>query len=158
VAVAEVARAPVDAVVPQVNMAFEAGEARAFASIERELEVEALRDHAEGADAVVVGTVAGLEQAVEPGYSEHDPLWWRATIDVRHVARGPVEPGRLAVLYPNSLDVEWARVPKPKASQEALWILHRTEGDLAELGDYRLSHPDDRQPVTALQTIVDEEG
>jgi hypothetical protein len=154
VAVAEIARAPVEAVVPQVNAAAEAGQARVFGSIEDELRAEALRDHVSAADAVVVGTVIGLEQATEPGYSEHDPLWWRATIDVRRVVHGPVESGRLAVLYPNSIDVEWRRVPKPKASQGGVWLLHATDGELAGLAPYRLLHEEDRQPVDALPAIA----
>jgi hypothetical protein len=164
VAVAEIARAPVEAIAPYAAEGAEAAAAgdvfapRPFAGLERELAAEALREHVDHADAVVVGTVVALEEAATPGYSEHDPLWWRATIDVRNVVRGPLEPGPLGVLYPNSLDVAWARVPKPKASQEALWILHRTEGEVAELGEYQLLHEDDRQPVAALANVVDEDG
>jgi hypothetical protein len=158
VAVAEIGRAPVDEVVPHAAAAADAGHDTPFATIERELADEALREHAADADAVMVGTVTGLEQARTPMLSEHDPLWWRATIDVRRVVQGPLEEGPLGVLYPNSLDVQWARAPKPKASQEGLWILHATEGELAELGAYQLLHPEDRQPVSALATIVSEDG
>lgn len=158
VAVAEIGRAPVEAITPYFSQAAEVGEHRPFATIEKEFAIGALREHAEAADAVVVGTVVELKEAATPGYSEHDPVWWRATIDVRRVVRGAVELGPLGVLYPNSLDVRWANVPKPKASQEGLWILHSTEGELAEFADYQLLHGDDRQPVAALATILDEDG
>jgi hypothetical protein len=159
VAVTEVARAPVEAVAPHFAATARTADVaaqRPFAGLERELAIENLREHADGADAVVVGKVVALHQARKPGYSEHDPLWWRATIDVRNVVRGALKPGRVDVLYPNSLDVAWARVPKPKASQDGLWILHRTERDLAKLADYALLHQEDRQPASALADLVDE--
>jgi hypothetical protein len=157
IAVLEVARVPVESVAPHANLAFDAGEERAFAPLEREVAADAMRAHVDGADAVVVGLVVALEQAAETGYSEHDPLWWRATIDVRQVVRGDLQPGKLGVLYPNSLDLQWRRVPKPKASQDGVWILHATGEDLAELGAYRLLHEDDRQTVDALPEITGEE-
>ena len=61
------------------------------------------------------------------------------------------------MLYPISLDLQWRRVPKPKASQDGVWILHATGEDLAELGAYRLLHEDDRQTVDALPEITGEE-
>ena len=140
-----------------MGQAAEVGERRAFTAIQRELATDALREHVESADAVVIGTVVGLEEAAPRGYSEHDPFWWRATIDVRTVVRGALEPGRIAVLYANSLDTEWARVPKPKASQEAMWILHKTDAEHAELAPYQLKHAEDRQPATALADVVDED-
>jgi hypothetical protein len=153
IAVREVARVPLRDIAPYVNQSAQVGGGQPFAAIERELEAQALREHVEEADVVVVGTVRGLEIAAQPEDSEHDPQWWRATIDVRQVVRGRMKPRQLEVLYPNSLDLQWARVPKPKASQDALWILHRTKGDLRELGRYQLLHPQDRQPVAALTTI-----
>lgn len=154
VAVAEVARLPVDAVVPHLTAAADAGDERAFATIEQELRTDALREHAEGADALVVGTVVGLEQAATPSHSEHDPMWWRALIEVRQVIRGPVEQGQLGVLYPNSIDIQWRRVPKPKASQDGVWILHATDGERAALGPYQLLHEEDRQQIDALREIT----
>jgi len=158
VAVAEIARASVDAVTPLVEGAAEAGTRKPLASLQQEIADDAVREHADSAAAVVVGTVVGLAEAAPPSDSEHDPLWWVATIDVRRVVRGPLEPGRLEVLYPNSLDVMWARAPKPKASQEALWILHETDGETAQFGRFVLLHAEDRQPVTAAATITGEDG
>jgi hypothetical protein len=156
IAVTEVARASVRDIAPFVRESARVGDDQPFAAMRRDLAAEELRSHVDEADAVVVGTVRGLEIAVQPGDSEHDPQWWRATIDVRQVVRGKMKPRKLEVLYPNSLDLQWAKVPKPKASQDAVWILHRTKGDLRELARYQLLHPQDRQPVAALATIEEQ--
>ena len=87
------------------------------------------------------------------GYSEHDPDWWQATLEVQHVERGTVEPGPMSVLYANSLDVQWRAAPKPKASQEGLWILHATAGQLAEVARFQIVHPEDYQPVQSLDAL-----
>jgi hypothetical protein len=63
-----------------------------------------------------------------------------------------VQPGELEVVYPNSLDVRWAAVPKPKASQEGMWVLHATE-QLREAAPSQILHPDDYQPVQQLDAI-----
>jgi hypothetical protein len=153
VALQEVGRLPVEDVEPQVSAAFEAGEPQAFSEFERQVEQDRLRAHVDEADAVVVGRVTKLEDAIRPSISEHDPDWWRATLDVVHVERGDVEPGELAVLYPNSLDVQWRLAPKPKASQEGLWILHATEGELREAAPFQILHAEDFQPVQSLDTV-----
>jgi len=152
-AVTEVGRLPVDAVEPRVTRALEAGEPSAFFALQREIEIERLREHADGADAIVVGRVVELKKAVQSGYSEHDPDWWQATLDVRHVERGAVEPGLITVLYANSLDVAWRSAPKPKASQEGLWILHATEGELGKVARFQIVHPEDYQPVQSLDAL-----
>ena len=158
IAVAEVGRLPVDAVEPRVTSALAAGEAGAFATLQREIEMGHVRDHASSADAIVVGRVARLEKAIPSGYSEHDPDWWQATLDVHHVERGSVEPGPLRVLYANSLDVGWRASPKPKASQEGLWILHATEGELAAVARFQIVHPEDYQPLQSLDALRAREG
>jgi hypothetical protein len=159
IALAEVGRAPVEAIAGHASSA--AGDSRQpmpFAQVERELETEALREHVDQAEAVVVATVTGLEQAQPKGFSEHDPDWWRATLEVRQVVRGDLEPGSLDVLYPNSLDIAWYRVPKPKASQDGIWILHApAEGTPGELAAYQLMHEEDRQPLEALSRLVGED-
>src|SRR5438876_6744505 len=106
VAVGEVGRLPVEEVVGHVTEAMEAGRP-AFASLQRQVDMSRMREHADGADAVVVGRVAKLERAGGPVRSEHDPDWWKATLDVYHVEKGSVPPGELVVLYSNSIDVRW---------------------------------------------------
>ncbi len=116
------------------------------------LETERLRGHAAEADAVVVGRIVSLEKVGPPSISEHDPDWWRATINVEHSEKGNAT-GQIQVLYPNSSDVHWARVPKLRPGQHGLWILHATEGDRAELGQYSLLDADDAHPVDHLDRL-----
>lgn len=153
VAVAEVGRLPLDEVEPHITRAMEAGEPTAFADLQRQVEAERLRDHASRADAIVVGRVVRLEKAVPTSFSEHDPDWWLATLEVHHVERGAVEVGQIAVLYANSLDVRWRAAPKPKASQTGLWILHTTEGDLTRVAPFQILDPQDYQPVQRLDAL-----
>jgi hypothetical protein len=155
VAVTEVGRVGVDAVEPHVTRGFEAGEPAGFEALKRQAEAVRVREHADAADAVVVGRVVGLEDVLEPVISEHDPDWWRATIDVAHVEKGDVQTGPLQVLYANSLDVKWRLSPKPKASQEGLWILHATEGDQREAARFQIPHQEDYQSVQRLDDLRD---
>lgn len=155
-AVQEIGRATVDEIEPHVQAAAAAGERGAFAPQLRELDIERLQQHAQDADAVIVGRVSGLQDVLGPPRGEHSPNWWKATIQVENVARGDVKPGPLDVLYPNSLDVRWARVPKPKASQEGMWLLHATEGDLRNAAPFQILHPEDFQPEQALELIRQE--
>jgi hypothetical protein len=117
-----------------------------------DMQTAALRQHAADAGAVVVGRVVNLVRVQEPSVTEHIPEWWRATIDVEHVVKGDV--GReVDVLYPNSADVHWARVPKPVAGQHGLWILHPTDGADATLAPFSLRDADDAQPADRLDLI-----
>jgi hypothetical protein len=152
-AVQEIGRATVDEIEPHVQAAAAAGERGAFAPQLRELEIERLQQHAQDADAVVVGRVTALQDVLGPPRGEHSPNWWKATLQVENVERGDVQPGPLDVLYPNSLDVRWARVPKPKASQEGMWLLHATDGELREAAPFQILHPEDYQPVQQLDLI-----
>jgi hypothetical protein len=75
IAVAELGRLPVDDVEPHVTRAMEAGEPRAFADLQQQVETDRLRDHASRAAAIVLGRVVKLEKALPSGLSEHDPDW-----------------------------------------------------------------------------------
>ena len=106
-----------------------------------------LRSHLSSADAVVFGRVVGVRPAdpsAVPG-SEHDPLWWIATILVVRPFRGDIE-GEIEIRYPNSRDIRWYRVPKPDEGQEGFFIIHR---DGRQVGDVELAllHADDLLPV-----------
>lgn len=160
VALREVGRLPVADVEPHVAAAGERGERGAFEPLRRSLSAEDLRGHASAAEAVVVGEVVGLQSAAgqEGAVSEHDPDWWTATIAVQHVERGDLQPGQVTVLYPNSRDVRWSHVPKPRPSEYGVWILHATEGDLARIAPYQIVHVDDRQPLQSLDVLRAQEG
>lgn len=152
-AVSELGRAPVEDIEPHMTAAAQAGEPGAFAPQLRALESERLQQHAQDADAIVVGHVIGLQDVLGAPGGEHSPNWWKATIQVAHVERGSIEPGPIDVLYPNSLDVRWAKAPKPKASQSGMWILHATDGDLRETAPFQILHPEDYQPTQQLDVI-----
>ncbi|MFB6613690.1 hypothetical protein ACIGFK_04560 [Streptomyces sp. NPDC085524] len=152
-AVKEIGRLPADAVQEHVSLAARTADAMPFSALQRDIQDADMVAHADDADAVVVGVVVGLEQVVGGQFSEHSPDWWLAQLDVAHVEQGEVSPGRIAVLYPNSQDFRWYTVPKPKAAQEGMWILHATEGDLREQAAFQILHPDDYQPVQRLETL-----
>ncbi|MGW2377942.1 MULTISPECIES: hypothetical protein [Kitasatospora] len=149
---AEVGRLPASAVQPHVSMAATTADEMPLSSVQRENRNKDIAEHARAADAVVVGTVAALEDLGLPAFSEHAPLLWRATLDVSHVEKGPVN-GRTTFLYPRSGDVRWRHIPKPVAGQLGLWLLHDTPSDLAAQAPYQLSDPDDYQPVQNLAVL-----
>jgi hypothetical protein len=154
IVLAEVARVSVDVLESDERLAAGADATSPFERLQVQAEADQLRAHAEQADAVIVGRVVGLERAAGAPVREHDADWWRATLHVVHVERGAVEPdSEVQTLYANSLDVRWRDAPKPRASQNGLWLLHATEGELAELAPFRILHRDDYQPVTSLEWL-----
>lgn len=150
---AEVGRLPASEVEPHIASAAAARAPTPLSGVADELETERLREHAADADAVVVGQVVGLAKAGPSGYSEHDPDWWQATIEISHVEKGDVRPGPLPVLYPNSRDTRWFDKPKPHAGQRGVWVLHATAGDRRALAPYELADADDYQPVQHLDRL-----
>jgi hypothetical protein len=159
VAVTEVGRLPVEDVEPYATQAVQAGKAAgAFDAIRVDMHRERLQRHAAESDAVVVGRVVKVEKALPHSGAEHDPDWWRATIDVHHVERGNVKVGPVEVVYPNSLDVRWYAVPKPKPGAEAVWMLHATQGDLRAVAPFQIVHLDDSQPVDKLAAMREPTG
>ena len=150
-AVTEVARLSVADI--QSHIATAAPGEAPLERFQRVVEDQQLRSHAQQADAVIVGKVARLEDAGLSSFSEHDPDWWDATLDVVHVESGPVTGPQVEVLYANSQDVRWRNSPKPRASQEGLWLLHATEGELRKAAPFQIIHPEDYQPVTRLDQL-----
>ena len=154
-AVAEIGRLPLADVEPHMRQAATTGE-HAFASLERRIEADSLRQRAHESDALVLASVVKLEKAQQSGVralSEHDPDWWVATLHVYHVERGDVKEGEVAVRYANSTDVKWRDAPKPKASESGLWLLHRAHDDMAKIAPFEILHAWDRQPEQSLDVI-----
>lgn len=89
---------------------------------------EALAARLEAADLVVSGRVLGTRAAhpipEDAPLTEHDPLWREAVLEVRSVLKGSVSEKTVTFRYPGSVDVMWARVPKPSPGQEGTWLLH----------------------------------
>jgi len=154
IAVAEIGRLPVESVEPNMSFAVASGApASAFTALLNELQNDKLREHMQQADAVVIGRVVKIEKAGSSTPSEHDPDWWRATIDVYHVESGSVQSGNLDVLFANSLDIRWYRAPKPRAAQGGVWILHNTPSDLQALARFHIIHPEDYQATQQMDVL-----
>jgi hypothetical protein len=116
------------------------------------LDDERLRAHMDDAAAVVIGRVVALERVGPAGRSEHDADWWRATIQVEHVEKGDV-PDQVQVVFANSTDTHWARLPKLRAGEEGLWLLHATDEDQADLAPFMLRDTDDAHPADHLDRL-----
>jgi hypothetical protein len=69
-------------------------------------------------------TALELDEEMEEA-SEHDPQWQEAVLEVRSVLKGNAVEKTVTFLYPGSIDVMWAFVPKAKAGQTGTWLLHR---------------------------------
>ncbi|MEU5599631.1 hypothetical protein [Streptomyces sp. NPDC020298] len=156
--VQEIGRLPTDDVRQHVEHAATLGERMPLSDLERTRQNNTLLSHAEQAAAVVVGIVVGQEQlgaehTADTPVTEHDPDWWLAHINVVHVERGDVSEGPLDVLYSNSRDIHWHTAPAPEASQEGMFLLHATEGDLAEVARFQIRDRHDVQPVHRLETM-----
>lgn len=151
---AEVGRQPVEQLAPHLESAPAAGAEPPARSLGRQLTAARVRRHAAEADAVVLGRVVGLERATDSPVREHDPDLWRATLHVVHVERGDLQDDtNVQALYANSLDARWHESPKPKASQNGLWLLHATTGQNSELAPFEMLHPEDFQPVQNLELL-----
>ena len=129
-----------------------------FAAVRRRGELDDVLAHAEDADLVVAARVVRLEAAAVPALEEHDPHWWVARLLVERTERGDDRTGVLDVLYPNSTDVRWYRVPKPLAGQEGLWFLHASDRELADLASFQLRHPEDHQSAAGVDVLRAERG
>jgi hypothetical protein len=166
VAVRELARLPAEVAADPTRPGVVSGRRRDAAVALRELAQEEIAAHARDADAVVRGYVVALEavsQAQAP--REHDPHWWVATLTVDLVEKGDIplaaaarDPVPVRVLYANSLDHRWHDALKPKAGQSGLWLLHRTDGPMAEIAPFQVLHRMDLQPSLQLDLIRDQGG
>ncbi|MGK7918005.1 MAG: hypothetical protein AB4038_21130 [Prochloraceae cyanobacterium] len=79
--------------------------------------------------------------------SEHDPQWTKALIDIKMIEKGQLSQPKLTVMFPDSMDVMWYKVPKFKKNQEGLWLLERRQ--IQEIGKkaYTAIDPLDFQPL-----------
>jgi hypothetical protein len=124
-----------------------------------EIAQDAVLDHAREVEVIVRARVVSLEEAHTPELPrEHDPHWWIATLEADLVAKGDAPGlgeggGTVTALYANSIDFQWREWIKPKAGQGGLWLLHRTEDELAQLAPFQLIHQDDLQPSAQLDAL-----
>ena len=116
------------------------------------------------AEVVVKGRVKAVEEAAPPApeaalasaaaepettrYSEHDPVWMKATVEVEQVHKGLAAPGEtVEILFPASTDVAWHRAPKFQPGQEGVFMLHKEPQPEAALA---AAAPAAAVPYTAL--------
>jgi hypothetical protein len=124
-----------------------------------ELAQDAVLEHAREAEVIVRARVVRLEEAKAPELPrEHDPHWWIATLEADLLAKGDAPGlgeggGTVTALYANSIDRQWREWIKPKAGQGGLWLLHRSEDDLAQLAPFQLIHQEDLQPSAQLDAL-----
>jgi hypothetical protein len=102
-------------------------------------------------------------------FSEHDPLWRDAVIDVHAVHKGRHGAKRAVVRFPASNDVMWHQAPKFQAGQEGFFMLHRGEpmaparqkfaaAAAGGAGAYTCLHPADFQPFDhpgGVRTLIE---
>lgn len=118
--------------------------AELVAQVGVEMSDETLREHLREAAVVIHGRVVETSAAPatsgEP-LSEHSPDWRVARIEVEAALKGDAK-GVISVRYPNSTDVRWYAVPKPRVGEDAIFLLHR---DGSRLGGAELVilHPMD---------------
>lgn len=84
-----------------------------------------LRERLASAKMAVAGRVAEVSKSDQgPTYiSEHDPNWHTATINVDEVVKGKKGTRQVSILFPQSDDVRWHRVPKYGVGQQGVWLL-----------------------------------
>jgi hypothetical protein len=96
----------------------------------------------------VVGSVERVTDVPEP-VSEHRPDWHRARLRVQQVMKGEARRGQaraVSAYFPGSDDVAFRDVPKLRAGEEAVYLLHDPPPRLpAEV--YVLPDPLDVHPV-----------
>jgi hypothetical protein len=96
---------------------------------QKKLTDQQLQERLNAADAVVVGQVmdvhpwirAGLA-AEHPRFSEHDPDWHEAVIQVKSAIKG-TQAKQIVVRFPASRDVAWHRAPKFQKGQSGTFLL-----------------------------------
>jgi len=88
---------------------------------------DALSARLQSAQMGVVGEVTEVHPAevTTTRISEHDPAWHEATIKVDEVVKGKKGTHELKVLFPQSDDVRWHKVPKYSPGQQGIWLLHK---------------------------------
>jgi hypothetical protein len=107
-------------------------------SLPREIERERLESEKKALVARVAssdGVILGRVETIPPprperelGYSEHDPMFRVATIDIACVYAGKTLPPKARVFYAESEDALWKTSPKLSRIGEGVFLLHRVEG------------------------------
>jgi hypothetical protein len=81
------------------------------------------------ADLIIDGTVTDAVSLNEPLYSEHAPMWSRATIAVDRVLCGTV-PSPMTIDFAASDDVAWYQAPKLSVDESSIFLVHHADMQL----------------------------
>ena len=133
---------------------------KALADLEQKDADQAIQSRMARAPLIASGKVVSTRPA--PGgrhpYSEHDPDWWEAVIDVSAVQKGNAPGKQIVVKYPRSKDELWIDSPKFREGDEGVWIL---QVDQTEKGSPRLRttgytalNPLDFQPKAEMERAL----
>ncbi|MFZ1009678.1 MAG: hypothetical protein WAN65_22760 [Candidatus Sulfotelmatobacter sp.] len=147
------------AVVESAQLALNPETERAVSDIVASLPERHLQERIASAVLIVDGVVKSVARAPEAPEtaSEHTPYWMRALIEIREVLKGQPEQTKatreeVQLYFPGSMDRRFQDVPKPKAGQSAIFLLHTPSGKFPPPG---LVAPDpaDVQPPEQLDAI-----
>lgn len=123
---------PVERAVAAVPPALELGlQRRRDAPVRERLAIAAMvfRGTVESVRALE-GEVTGRPRELR---NEHDPEWHVATVRVDAALRGTQNGATVAVIFPNSRDIMWFNVPKPKPGEQWMFLAHRPQEDETRL-------------------------
>lgn len=121
-------------------------------------EDQSLQSRIARASLVVVGKVLSAEPFGAPGQprsiSEHDPMWWRAVVEIESVAKGEFSGRSIVVLFPKSTDVVWQKTPKFNRGQEGIWVLQRQKIEALRTEGFTALNPLDYLGKDQLDRVI----
>jgi hypothetical protein len=115
---------------------------------------EGLQARIQSAVLIVTGKVLEtkpLEQTLP--YSEHQPDWAQAIVEITAAEKGAVETRTVVVYFPQSTDELWIQSPKFRAGQEGIWLLHHGETPRLPQEAFSALDPLDFHPLAKRETI-----
>lgn len=105
-----------------------------------------LKSRLQSSEAVVEAEVTAIRQVEEQSLPRDEPHWQIAVLSIRQTLKG--KPDSNSLYFPSSMDKKWYRAPRFQKGQNAIFLLHRTEGHLTALD------PMDVQPTSRLAAIT----
>jgi hypothetical protein len=120
--------------------------------IEAMLADQRLYERAQGAASVVAGQVTAIAPHTGPVYSEHDPMWAVATLQVDCAMQGAT-PAEAHLAFPTSDDIMWHQSPKLTLGQTGVFLMQPLPLPASDYGipaaaEYEIDQPLDVQPAT----------
>ena len=116
---------------------------------------EALSKRLSTATLVVLGRVTdtGPTEEAREREGEHDPMWWRATIQVETVLKGKPGMAPVVVNFASSDDREWFLAPKLKKGDVGIYLLQPGRGKMFTVKGLYLIDPLDALDRDQLERV-----